>query len=305
MLDFRDIRIEDRDIVQECIIRNPRMQCDISFEQIYLWRKDYRLQIGFYKDFFICKCFIDGPCFFFPTGGTDYACVINELKNYCRDSKIDLRFTFVIEEDCDIIKNLFPGEFEFKELRDNFDYIHDISKIASYSGNSLARKRCSCNSFMKKYRWEYKQLEAGDIDKCRSFMESWKIKNKDRMDASIAEEYLKIGEAFDNFNRFGFVGGILKAEDKICAYTFGKMIRDDVFDIFYEKADVNVYGSYPMLSREFAKWLKNRYPHLKYLNREDDMGLPNLRKSKELYYPDFMLKKCEVTYIDDIGVKRL
>lgn len=49
-----------------------------------------------------------------------------------------------------------------------------------------------------------------------------------------------------------------------------------------------IQGAYPAVNRSFARYIRQKYPHIRYLDREDDMGLPGLRKAKLSYAPDYL-----------------
>ena len=74
--------------------------------------------------------------------------------------------------------------------------------------------------------------------------------------------------------------------------TLGSRLSEDTFDIHFEKALDEYDGAYAAINREFACYLRGKYPQLKWLNREDDMGLEGLRKAKESYLPHHMVQKC-------------
>ena len=87
------------------------------------------------------------------------------------------------------------------------------------------------------------------------------------------------------------IGGVLYAEARPVAFSIGERISPDTVDIHFEKALPGVPGAYPMVAREFARMVKGVLPEVKFLNREEDMGLENLRKAKEEWYPLYLLEK--------------
>ena len=64
-----------------------------------------------------------------------------------------------------------------------------------------------------------------------------------------------------------------------------------VDDVGFEKAFPDVNGAYAMINREFSRMIAEKYPEVRFLNREDDMGSEGLRRAKESYQPTVLLEK--------------
>ena len=79
----------------------------------------------------------------------------------------------------------------------------------------------------------------------------------------------------------------------------GSRLTQDTFDVQFEKAQANIQGAYPAINYEFARYIREKYPDIKYLDREEDMGLEGLRKAKQSYYPHHMIEKCWACLLED------
>ena len=84
------------------------------------------------------------------------------------------------------------------------------------------------------------------------------------------------------------MGGMLFVDDKIVAFTFGMPINQTHFGVHAEKANTAIDGAYAMINYEFANQIPEQYTHI---NREEDLGLEVLRKSKLSYHPILLLEK--------------
>ena len=62
--------------------------------------------------------------------------------------------------------------------------------------------------------------------------------------------------------------------------------------IHLEHADTDYVGAFAMMNQQF---LAHEWQDYTYVNREEDMGIPGLRKAKESYRPAFMVKKYVAT----------
>ena len=82
---------------------------------------------------------------------------------------------------------------------------------------------------------------------------------------------------------------VLKINNKVVAFTIGDILNKQTLCVHVEKALKEVEGAYTMINYLFIN--HNYQNNLKFINREEDMGLENLRFSKENYHPIKYLTK--------------
>jgi hypothetical protein len=83
-------------------------------------------------------------------------------------------------------------------------------------------------------------------------------------------------------------GGIIRVEGEIRAFCMGSPINATTFDILFENAEHAYTGIFQVLEQEFIARNLTSY---RYVNREEDLGIPGLRFAKSNLRPDAMLYK--------------
>lgn len=70
----------------------------------------------------------------------------------------------------------------------------------------------------------------------------------------------------------------MRVDGKAEAFTIGEKLNEDMAVVRVEKGNLEIHGIYAFINREFSsrEWADNT----KYINREEDMGMEGLRKSK-------------------------
>ena len=300
MIEFHPITLGDKPWVDEIVAAEDSPSADFNFGNIYIWDKRYRQLVARCGSRMLTKLRYDGhPMFAFPIGSGDVRPAVDALREFACMRGYPLCIRGITEKNKALLESAYPGRFDFAEDTDCFDYIYLAERLASFSGKALHGKKNHCNRFESEHTWRFEELTRELIPACMDMLSVWTEDNAARLDASISYEHDAMVRTFAAFEELRLEGGVLFAEDKVVGFSLGEMANSDTFDVHFEKAVITVNGAYPMACRELTKMLLARHPQLKYINREDDMGLEALRTSKLSYKPEYLLKKYTARWKDD------
>lgn len=204
--------------------------------------------------------------------------------------------------DCQGGGGALPGAFKFYPDRDGFDYLYEIDHLADLKGKKYQQKRNHINRFLESCPdWRAEPITPAWIPTCRDLLDRWyRIHLEADPHMQYHLEQLALDRAFQNYEALGLDGLLLLDGDKPIAMTIGSLISPTVYDVNFEKALGEVPGDYAMINRTFARYIREKYPQVQYLDREDDLGLPGLRKAKESYHPDRMVEQYSCVLKEDI-----
>ncbi len=290
MLDFRKILLEDREVVHKNLYAAVGHGCECSFANLFLWAEQSIAFLG-ETPLFLCR-YGDWTAYLFPQC-ENLQEAVDALRADAHARGIRFRIFGVTPSEAETLTALYPHRFTARSVRDSYDYVYDIERLCGLRGRKLQAKRNHCNHFEQTYP-DYRVLPLTKdlLPRCIAFTQAWYEEHRDAHPYSdMSGEKAAIQKAFRCFDALRMEGIALETQDGIVAFSMGNRIREDTFDVNFEKALAEINGAYPMVNREFARLIHSRYPEVRYLNREDDMGIEGLRRAKESYYPDLLLEK--------------
>ncbi len=282
MFDFHQPTIKDFDWLKAILEEVQPMSCEYALSNLIGWSTHYDAQIANVEGCLVSKI-IKNEVFGFPKGA-GWKKALDSLR---REYDYPSFYGLTIEEK-EKLELTFPGEYVFYPSRNSFDYIYRVSDLAELTGKKYHSKRNHISYFMKTYNWSYEEMNRSNLQECIVMNDKWYELNVDKDPDGIEAEREVLKLCFDNFDLFGFVGGLLRVDERVVAFTFGERLNDNTFVTHFEKAFADIRGAYPMINNQFAL---NTLTEYEYVNREDDIGSEGLRKAKLSYYPEILLEK--------------
>lgn len=289
MLDFKSLEKSKINEYRACY-GEDEIGCEANFVSAYLWNSEYKIKVAMFdgtliKAYFRSDGRLWGYCF--PHGKN----VVGALKAIFEDAAENNRspyLGYLSRAEREAFEQLYPGKYIFEPSTTTQDYIYLTENLANLPGKKYHAKRNHISKFYRSYPdSRVEPVTAENACDALSVARLWCEENG--IDVNEHAEYAVIKEALDNLETFGMRGMILYVDEKPVAMTLGSEISRLCFDVNFEKALKDYDGSYAVINNEFAKTL-TKY---KYLNREEDLGLEGLKKSKLSYHPEIIYERFD------------
>jgi hypothetical protein len=277
--DFKPLGFDDRDLVKRYLDARPSGVCEMNFPNILIWKDSehprYTILNG--NLCILIEPTFESAYFLPPAGGNELEkTVATCLTHAPRLSRAPEAFV----ERCE-------GAFRVEEDRDNFDYVYLTEELAELKGKKFDGKRNRIKKFESTFEHTYEKLKTDHAGDCRRLLLQW-FEEKGNGDPYMKAEKDAILEALTYFEPLGLTGGVVTVAGRVEAFTFGMRLTDDTALIQIEIANPAFPGLAQWINREFVR---REWAAFRYINREQDMGVPGLRTAKLSYQPDNLVKK--------------
>ena len=279
------LTLEHKSMVESYnIMYNIRMS-ELNFTNLFAWQEKYQFHLEEVNDYLIVINKTKRTLYFSQLIGP-----LNDLDKL-RDTFYELMDlhnleTIVLKKCNHYFKTMLEAsnlKVKITEVRDDFDYIYDFKGLKELRGNMYHKKKNHVNQFKKQYNWSNRPISSVNMSDVLQVMSLWFTDDTQEM----LDEKRAIQRVLDHWEDLNVSGTLLYVNEKPIAFAIGEIVQKDTLLMHFEKADRNYQGAYEMITHCYL----SNFDNLTYVNREQDLGIPGLRKSKLSYHPvDFISK---------------
>lgn len=286
---FKPLEFEDKEVFDEILHQDPPVISELTFSNLHMWRHKHRPAWLIWERCLLLIFQPEGrsPFGLFPVGNGNKEKALDFLLSELCAATPDARICRVDEKNLKTIAD--PERFRIEPDVDNSDYVYLTQELIQLSGKKYHRKKNHLNQFIKNNRHEYRPLDEDLLESLLDMQEEWCRTRECVEDPGLSAEDFTIREALSRFGELDYTGGAILIDGRVEAFSLGEPLNEDTAVIHFEKANPAIPGLYAAINQLF---LRNSWSDMRYVNREQDLGIEGLRKAKESYYPNHMINKC-------------
>lgn len=301
-----EITIESREILKDYFEGYEYRASGLSFSSLYMWRTESDSSWEIFEGYLFVaglNLMDDGHAeyFLYPpmtkTGNYDAGSLkraLAEVKAYMEAKGLKLVFRLVPAQIKDIIEEVWEG-VKVIEDRPNYDYLYLKNDLIELAGKKYHGKKNHLNYFKNNFEYEYVKITPDMAGMIKQFLDDFNSR-KDipplEMEWLLSETEAAL-DVIEHSEQLGCICGSIVIDGKLEAFSIGARTGKETVTVHAEKANSRIRGLYQAINNEFCKHLPEE---IRFVNREEDMGLENLRKAKLSYKPVELIEKYIIEF---------
>jgi hypothetical protein len=290
---FRDLTIEDKPLFDSLLKEEGPQISELTFTNLFVWCASEPVQISQFGEAVLVqrKRLRDGKTFLLPPLGKVF---LAELLKTLRtidsgQNRLSPFYGFTTEQ----LRELDVDGLKVEPDRDDWDYVYLTRDLADLPGDKYHPKRNFVTRCLSRYECQYASIGTLEVEDCLRLQTRWCNLRRCNEIQGLEAENTAIKTVFDHYEYLGVFGGAIYVDSKIEAFTIAEPLTADTAVIHFEKANPKIEGLYQVINQWFCQRALTEF---KFVNREQDLGIPGLRKAKENYYPHHMIEKYIAEY---------
>ena len=293
MLEFKAVGLEDADLFRSYLNQANSLSCEMNFANLFLWSPTTDSRFAEYCGRLVVVAPTEG-IMFWPIGAWFEP---EELAGIAAMLKSAGLTDGVIYDVPPEYVQAYPQSgdlFDIEQSLDTADYIYELEHLADLAGAKLRKKR----NLVRQFERAYSDVRLGQItrENLAEFMAlAERVFAGTEMTGSLESE-MKVWPLVREYlfaPELRLESLTLSVDGQMIGFAIFSPLGSDGFDIHFEKIDHHLYkGAAQFFVQALAKALVGRG---RYMNREQDLGIPGLRHAKESLDPAFLYKRCTLT----------
>ena len=282
--DFKKIDFNDKHVFDNHYQRFPPNHSSDLFTTMVSWGEYVEYLYVLIENSIIILSKVNNDMILHPPSGKFNLDLTKQVLNLAIKENMTIGFIKKIE------KNLLSLHFPtlmFLEDRDYFDYVYRASDLAELSGTKYGKIRNRLNKFTKNFAHITEEISEKNIDEVNDFLKRWCLWKDCGSNELLENERKAIIYLMSHYFDFGLKGLALRISGTIQAIAVYEKMNADTVVIHFEKGSPDFDGIYKAINMETAQRVRHFVP---YINREEDLGIPGLRKAKLSYHPDHFVE---------------
>ncbi len=281
------ITIQDRPAFAAATATLSRASCECNFATVFVWKDVYQSGYARIQDRIIVIGRTVG-CLLFPYGAW-FAPPELESVRQALSAAADLRLSWgdVPQEYIDAHGDQMKPLYRIACLEAEADYLYKTADLAAVGGHCHQNTRRLLRHFENAYpEARLLPMTAADAPTILALAEHLL---QEQQVAGTVSEASAMASAFANFEALGLEGlRLADGTGRTLAFSMWSFTTPEVVDVHFEKAVRSVDGAAQTMRIGVARALVGR---AQWINLEQDVGVPGLRRSKRSYCPDHLLNR--------------